>query len=113
MVFLRCKVVTTKPCALSQDLLVSRGCRLQNPLPITSKSAWSLSHYDPGEIRTESAIRPSPPEKKERLENSRNQKAPRKNPRRRICIYLLFGFFINSNPDLTKEIFKHEFAIAN
>jgi hypothetical protein len=39
-----------------------------------------------------------------------NQKAPRKNPRRRICIYLLFGFFINSNPDLTKEIFKHEFA---
>ncbi len=59
------------------------------------------------------AIRPSPPEKKERLENSRNQKAPRKNPRRRICIYLLFEFFSNSNHDLAKEILNNEFANAN
>jgi hypothetical protein len=39
-----------------------------------------------------------------------NQKTPRKTPKRRICIYLLFGFFINSNPDLTKEILNNEFA---
>jgi hypothetical protein len=37
-------------------------------------------------------------------------KSASKTPRRRICIYLLFEFFINSNPDLTKEILNNEFA---
>jgi hypothetical protein len=33
----------------------------------TLKSVWPMSHYDLGEIRTEKAVSPTPPEKKERL----------------------------------------------
>jgi len=46
------------------------------------------SHYDLGGIRTESAIRPSPPEKKERQETGES-KTPRKNPRRRIYLFVV------------------------
>jgi len=50
------------------------------------KSAWLWNHYDPGEIRTESAMRPSPPEKKngwrirgEPKSASKKSKAPNMN----------------------------------
>jgi len=70
---------------------------------------WSQSHYDLGEIRTESAIRPSPPEKKERLEIEENQKRLENSEAPNMCIFVVW-FLINSNPDLIKEILKHEFA---
>src|SRR5262245_31920802 len=78
------------------------------------ESAWPGSHYDPGEIRTESAIRPSPPDKKERLKiEESQQKTPRKKTsRRRICVYLLFEFFSNSNHDLAREFFKQRICVS-
>src|SRR5258705_7391564 len=38
-----------------------------------------------------------------RTAGDRGTKNASKTPRRRICIYLLFEFFSNSNPDLAKE----------
>jgi len=43
---------------------------------------WPKRHCDLGEIRTESADRPAPPEKKER-QDTEEQKRLGKNPRRR------------------------------
>ena len=51
--------------------------------------------------------------RRKRTAGDRGTKNASKTPRRRICIYLLFEFFCNSNPDLAKEILKHEFALAN
>jgi len=69
------------------------------------------SHYDLGEIRTESAVRPTPPEKKERLVTG-EQKTPRKT-KASLKVYLLFEFFSNSYPVLAKEFLNNEFALAN
>jgi hypothetical protein len=76
-------------------------------------SVWSTSHYDLGEIRTESADRSTPPEKKERLgdrgvnqKRLGNSKAPDKN----IC--LLFRF-LSQTYNLMARIFNNEFALAN
>jgi len=50
----------------------------------TLKSVWSMSHYDLGEIRTEKAIRSTPPEKKERLGDKEEwTKNASETPRRR------------------------------
>jgi hypothetical protein len=61
------------------------------------------SHCDPGEIRTETAARPTSPEKKERLEPG-NEKRLGKNPRRRRNSIL---FLISwQNNILNPRIFK-------
>jgi hypothetical protein len=51
-----------------------------------------MSHYDPGEIRIETANRSTPPEKKERLGETRgvNQKRLGNSKAPDISIYLLF-----------------------
>src|ERR1041384_5788927 len=36
-----------------------------------------------------------------------------KTPRRRICVYLLFEFFSNSNHDLAREFFKQRICVSN
>jgi hypothetical protein len=46
-----------------------------------------MSHYDLGEIRTEKAVSPTPPEKKERL-GIWGTKNASDTPRRRVYIYL-------------------------
>ena len=43
---------------------------------------------------------------------SRNQKRLENSEAPNMCIFVVW-FLINSNPDLIKEILKHEFAIAN
>ena len=75
------------------------------------KDVWPASHYDLGEIRTESAVKPMPPEKKERLESEEikkrlgNSKAP-------LIVYLLFKFSSQLQIKL-KEFLNNEFALAN
>jgi hypothetical protein len=71
-----------------------------------------MSHDDLGEIRTETAIRSTPPEKKERLGETRgvnqkrlgNSKAP-------PDIYLLLKFQANL-PNLTSRILNNEFCVS-
>jgi hypothetical protein len=51
-----------------------------------------MSHYDPGEIRTETANRPTPPEQKERQEIGEFNQKRLGNSKASPDIYLLFEF---------------------
>ena len=84
-----------------KTLSVSRRCRLKNP-PF-KKVCGKPSHYDRGEIRTESADRSTPPEKKERigLEEIKNASEKSKAPFRNIN--WLLEFLTNPNPVLAQE----------
>lgn len=70
-----------------------------------------MSHYDLGEIRTETAIRPMSPEKKERL-GVRGNKNASETPRRRIYVYLLFEFLAITTI-FSPKFLNNEFALAN
>src|SRR5690349_20494195 len=47
-----------------------------------------------------------------RTAGDRGTKNASKTPRRRICIYLLFEFFSNSNHDLAREFFKQRICVS-
>src|SRR5437867_11682357 len=47
-----------------------------------------------------------------RTAGDRGTKNASKTPRRRICIYLLFEFFSNSNHDLVREFFKQRICVS-
>lgn len=69
---------------------------------------WPMSHDDLGEIRTETAIRSTPPEKKERLgEAGSEPKTPRKLQGAGNNIFGVEILEVNS-PDLTERIFNND-----
>ena len=67
-----------------------------------------MSHYDLGEIRTEKAIRSTPPEKKERLGETGNEpKTPRK--LHGAAEYIFVVEILKVNPsNFTERIFNNE-----
>lgn len=71
-----------------------------------------MSHYDPGEIRTESAARPTPPEKKERLETE-EQKNASEQSKASSNLYWLLEFLAIPTRIYPKKFLNNEFAIAN
>ena len=87
-------------------LAVSRRCRLLNP---PKRCVVYKCHYDLGAIRTESAVRPALPEKKERQDRG-DKKTPRKDPRRRIYLFVVL---ILGQPIYSQEFLNNEFASAN
>ena len=76
------------------------------------KGVWSLNHYDLGEIRTESADRSTPPEKKERQGDQGNKKRLGNSKAPDINIFVI-RILSNSYQVLTQEFLNNEFAIAN